>query len=138
MLRLTSTLLLVAVLCLSACGTTLTDPDDITGTETSVPDPREVTVPDLIGLELAEARSALRDRGLELEGRPAAIDEAIVVAQEPIAGVEVAAGSVVIVDARRDKGYFRRLSDAFPEGVKIEIAPREALTAIADELGLGG
>ncbi len=46
-------------------------------------------------------------------------------------------GLVVIVDARRDRGYFRRLPSAFPEGVKIEVAPRADLPRIARELGLG-
>jgi len=46
-------------------------------------------------------------------------------------------GIVVIVDARRDKGYFRRLGEALPEGTKIEIAPREDLPRIAAELNLG-
>jgi ATP-dependent DNA helicase DinG len=46
-------------------------------------------------------------------------------------------GIVVIVDARQDRGYFRRLSDALPAGSKVEIAPREDLPRIARELGLG-
>ncbi|MHA7838328.1 MAG: ATP-dependent DNA helicase, partial [bacterium] len=46
-------------------------------------------------------------------------------------------GLVVIVDARRDRGYFRRLTGAFPEGTKIEVAPRTDLPRIAAELGLG-
>ncbi len=46
-------------------------------------------------------------------------------------------GIVVIVDARKDRGYFRRLSDALPAGTKVEIAPREDLPRIARELGLG-
>lgn len=46
-------------------------------------------------------------------------------------------GLVVIVDARRDRGYFRRLKDAFPEGTKIEVVHRRDLSRIADELGLG-
>ncbi|MFK7895487.1 MAG: helicase C-terminal domain-containing protein [Myxococcota bacterium] len=46
-------------------------------------------------------------------------------------------GMVVIVDARQDRRYFRRLQDAFPDGAKIEIAPRETLPQIAEELGLG-
>jgi ATP-dependent DNA helicase DinG len=46
-------------------------------------------------------------------------------------------GIVVIVDARRDKGYFKRLEGALPSGAKIEIAPREDLPRIAAELGLG-
>ncbi len=47
-------------------------------------------------------------------------------------------GIVVIVDARLDRSYFRRLPDALPPGAKIEIAPREDLPRIAAELGLGG
>ena len=46
-------------------------------------------------------------------------------------------GLVVIVDARQDRGYFRRLVDAFPEGTKIEILGRQELPRIADELDLG-
>jgi ATP-dependent DNA helicase DinG len=45
-------------------------------------------------------------------------------------------GLVVIVDARQDRGYFRRLKDAFPEGVEITTAPVEALPGVAAELGL--
>ena len=46
-------------------------------------------------------------------------------------------GMVVIVDARQDRRYFRRLGDAMPDGAKIEIAPREDLVKIAAELNLG-
>lgn len=46
-------------------------------------------------------------------------------------------GMVVIVDARPDRGYFRRLADAFPDGVAIERAGLEDLPRIAGELGLG-
>jgi ATP-dependent DNA helicase DinG len=46
-------------------------------------------------------------------------------------------GIVVIVDARHDRGYFRRLPDALPDGTKIQIAPREDLPGIVAELGLG-
>jgi ATP-dependent DNA helicase DinG len=46
-------------------------------------------------------------------------------------------GVVVIVDARHDRGYFRRLTDAFPEGVEIEVIRREDLLRIADDLKLG-
>jgi Rad3-related DNA helicase len=46
-------------------------------------------------------------------------------------------GLVVIVDARHDRGYFRRLTDAFPKGTKIEILGRQELPRIADELNLG-
>jgi hypothetical protein len=44
---------------------------------------------------------------------------------------------VVIIDARHDRRYFSRLTDALPPGVKIEVLPREALPRIADELRLG-
>jgi len=46
-------------------------------------------------------------------------------------------GLVVIVDARRDRGYFPRLADAFPEGVRMESAERHALPGIVQALGLG-
>jgi ATP-dependent DNA helicase DinG len=46
-------------------------------------------------------------------------------------------GIVVIVDARQDRGYFRRLPDALPNGTKVEIVPREELPRIVRELGLG-
>lgn len=46
-------------------------------------------------------------------------------------------GLVVIVDARPGRGYFRRLADAFPDGVAIERAGIEDLPRIAGELGLG-
>ncbi len=47
-------------------------------------------------------------------------------------------GLVVIVDARQDRGYFRRLRDAFPDGVEIMTAPVEALPGLVQELGLAG
>ncbi len=40
-------------------------------------------------------------------------------------------GIVVIVDARPDRGYFRRLRDAFPEGVAVERATLQQLPEIA-------
>ena len=46
-------------------------------------------------------------------------------------------GLVVIVDARRDRPYFRRLSDAFPEGVALESAEIGALPDIVRSLDLG-
>jgi hypothetical protein len=46
-------------------------------------------------------------------------------------------GLVVIVDARPGRGYFRRLADAFPDGVEIERAGIDELPRIAGELGLG-
>ncbi len=46
-------------------------------------------------------------------------------------------GLVVIVDARPGRGYFRRLADAFPDGVEIERAGIGALPRITAELGLG-
>lgn len=46
-------------------------------------------------------------------------------------------GLVVIVDARADRGYFRRLADALPDGVRVERAAVAELPRIAAELGLG-
>lgn len=46
-------------------------------------------------------------------------------------------GLVVIVDARRDRSYFPRLADAFPEGVRLESAEIQALPEIVEALGLG-
>ena len=46
-------------------------------------------------------------------------------------------GIVVIVDARLDRGYFRRLPDALPPGMKVEIVAKEDLPRIVAELGLG-
>ena len=46
-------------------------------------------------------------------------------------------GMVVIVDARPGRGYFKRLADAFPDGVAIERAGLSELPRIARELGLG-
>jgi Rad3-related DNA helicase len=46
-------------------------------------------------------------------------------------------GLVVIVDARPGRGYFKRLSDALPDGVALERAHLAELPRIAEELGLG-
>lgn len=46
-------------------------------------------------------------------------------------------GLVVIVDARADRGYFRRLTDALPDGVRVERVGLEDLPRVAAELGLG-
>jgi len=46
-------------------------------------------------------------------------------------------GLVVIVEGRTDKGYFRRLPEAFPAGVAIEVGSRERLPALLAELGIG-
>ncbi len=46
-------------------------------------------------------------------------------------------GLVVIVDARPGRGYFKRLADAFPDGVAIERAGLADLPRISFELGLG-
>jgi hypothetical protein len=63
--------------------------------------PGIVTVPDLSGLTLAEARALLGDAGLDVVALPEPIDEAIVVAQEPAPGTEIAAGGEVVVDVQR-------------------------------------
>ncbi|MBY0399549.1 hypothetical protein K2X89_04595, partial [Myxococcota bacterium] len=46
-------------------------------------------------------------------------------------------GLVVIVDARADRGYFRRLADALPDGVRVERAGLDDLPQITAELRLG-
>jgi hypothetical protein len=62
--------------------------------------PDVVSVPDLSGLTLADARSLLADAGLDVVALPGDIDSAIVVAQEPAPGIEVDEGSVVTVDVQ--------------------------------------
>lgn len=46
-------------------------------------------------------------------------------------------GVVVIVEGRTDKGYFRRLSEAFPKGAVLRVGTREQLPELLDELKLG-
>lgn len=68
---------------------------------TTPPDvPLAVSVPDLSGQTLAEARQLLADAGLDLQALGDDIDSAIVMAQEPTAGIEVEEGAVVTVDAQ--------------------------------------
>jgi hypothetical protein len=70
---------------------------------TTLPDvvvPGVVSVPNLAGLTLAEAREMLADAGLEVVALPEDNDAAIVMAQEPAPGVEVDEGTVVTVDVR--------------------------------------
>jgi hypothetical protein len=68
---------------------------------TTPPDvPLVVSVPDLSGQTLAEARQLLADAGLDLQALGDDNDSAIVTAQEPMAGIEVEEGTVVTVDAR--------------------------------------
>jgi hypothetical protein len=90
---------------MTACGAT--GPDDLADgttlpptTTTTPPDliSEVVSVPDLTGLTLAEARVQLGDVRLEVLALPEDIDEAIVVAQEPTPGAEVDQGTVVTVD----------------------------------------
>jgi ATP-dependent DNA helicase DinG len=45
-------------------------------------------------------------------------------------------GIVVIVEARTDKGYFRRLGEAFPPGSQVERAALADLEAILADIGL--
>jgi ATP-dependent DNA helicase DinG len=45
-------------------------------------------------------------------------------------------GLAVIVDARRDRGYFRRLPDAFPPGCEIAVAGRGRLAELLREVGI--
>lgn len=72
-------------------------------TTTTLPDivvPGVVSVPNLSGLTLAEARGLMNEAGLEIVALPDGNDEAIVMAQEPAAGVEVEEGTVVTVDVQ--------------------------------------
>lgn len=46
-------------------------------------------------------------------------------------------GVTVIVDARSDKAYFRRLKDAFPSGAPIRVIRRHQLPSVLAEVGLG-
>ncbi len=47
-------------------------------------------------------------------------------------------GVVVIVEAREEKGYFWRLREALPPGVRVVPARREQLAALLAEVGIGG
>ena len=47
-------------------------------------------------------------------------------------------GIVVIVEGRRNRSYFDRLSDAFPKGTQILQIRREVLPQVLQEIGLGG
>jgi Rad3-related DNA helicase len=47
-------------------------------------------------------------------------------------------GIVVIVEARAEKGYFRRLREALPPGVQIVSARRDELGGLLAEVGIGG
>ncbi len=62
--------------------------------------PGVVSVPDLTGMTLADARALLTEDGLEVVALPEEIDSAIVVAQEPAPGVEVEEGAVITVDVQ--------------------------------------
>jgi len=44
---------------------------------------------------------------------------------------------VVVVDPRRDRDYFERISNALPPGSEFEVASRAQLAKIVAELGLG-
>ncbi len=62
--------------------------------------PVVVSVPDLQGLTLADAREVLSEAGLEVVALPSDIESAIVVAQEPAPGVDVDEGSLITVDVQ--------------------------------------
>jgi hypothetical protein len=72
----------------------------VTTTLPDVTTPEVVSVPDLSGLTLGEARALLADTGLEVLALPNPDDSAIVLAQEPTPGIEVDEGSVVTVDVQ--------------------------------------
>ncbi|MCH2184548.1 hypothetical protein MK280_01615, partial [Myxococcota bacterium] len=46
-------------------------------------------------------------------------------------------GLVVIVEPRSDRGYARRIEDAFPPGVEIRSVSPSELPALAQEVQLG-
>jgi Rad3-related DNA helicase len=46
-------------------------------------------------------------------------------------------GLVVIVDARREREYFERVSAALPPGCPLQIATRAQLRSLVAELALG-
>jgi ATP-dependent DNA helicase DinG len=46
-------------------------------------------------------------------------------------------GIAVIVDARTDRPYFRRLRDALPSGTDIRVIRRHQLASVLSEVGLG-
>jgi Rad3-related DNA helicase len=50
---------------------------------------------------------------------------------------ETDVGVTVIVDARTDRAYFRRLADAFPRGTKIRAIRRHQLRSVLAEVDLG-
>jgi hypothetical protein len=60
--------------------------------------PGVVSVPDLSGLTLADARQLLTESGLDVLALPDDVDSAAVVAQEPAPGIEVDKSTVVTVD----------------------------------------
>jgi hypothetical protein len=62
--------------------------------------PIVVSVPDLQGLTLADARQLLSEAGLEVVALPSDIESAIVVAQEPAPGADVDEGSIITVDVQ--------------------------------------
>ncbi len=72
----------------------------VTTTLPEVVVPLVVSVPDLSGKTLADARALLEQAGLEILALPEDNDAAIVMAQEPAPGVEVDEGTVVTVDVR--------------------------------------
>jgi Rad3-related DNA helicase/DNA polymerase III epsilon subunit-like protein len=45
-------------------------------------------------------------------------------------------GVVVIVEGRTDKGYFRKLGGAFPQGCEVRVARREDLPGLLREVGI--
>lgn len=87
-----------------AANTTLppvtTTVPSVTTTPPPVVAPAVVSVPDLTGMTLADARALLTEDGLEVVALPDDIDSAIVVAQDPAPGVEVEEGAVITVDVQ--------------------------------------
>ena len=45
-------------------------------------------------------------------------------------------GLIAVVEGRTDKGYFRRLQEAFPPGTHVKVARREDLPDLIAEVGI--
>jgi ATP-dependent DNA helicase DinG len=90
-----------------------------------------------------ELRKRREDRIREMGGNPFAVHALgkMLLHLKQMAGrlirTEDDRGVVVIVDARADKGYFRRLKEAFPAGTPVRAITRAEIPAVLAEIDLG-
>ena len=90
-----------------------------------------------------ELRKRREDRIREMGGNPFAVHALgkMLLHLKQMAGrlirTEDDRGVVVIVDARADKGYFRRLKEAFPAGTPVRAISRAEIPAVLAEINLG-